>query len=105
MFFGVGVKYVSPLGDIFIHLLEILIVPLTFFVLIDGIISLTNMKSLRTIGGTTLLYYMATTVVAASIGIIVALIMNPGKGAQGLLANGEDVQPEEFSFIENLKVS
>lgn len=102
LIFGDGVKYVSPLGDIFIRLLEMLIVPLTFFVLIDGIISLTDMKSLRTIGGTTLLYYMVTTVVAASIGITVALIMNPGKGAQGLLANGEDVQPEEFSFIENL---
>lgn len=99
---GENVKYISPVGDIFIRLLEMLIVPLTFFVLIDGIINLEGLKSLRSIGGKTIVYYMATTAIASLIGIVVALLMNPGKGAEGLLSGGEDVEPEEFSFIENL---
>ena len=99
---GEEVRYVSPLGDIFIRLLQMLIVPLTFFVLIDGIINLPSLKSLRSIGGTTILYYMVTTAVASLIGISIALIMNPGKGAEGLLTGGQDIQPEEFSFIDNL---
>lgn len=99
---GEGVRYISPLGDIFLRLLQMLIVPLTFFVLIDGIINLSSLKQLRSIGGITILYYMITTVVASLIGIIIALLLNPGKGAEGLLSGEEDIQPEEFSFIENL---
>ena len=99
---GEQVKYIAPIGDIFIRLLQMLIVPLTFFVLIDGIINLPGVKSLRVIGGTTIIYYMITTVIASLIGITVALLMNPGKGVQGLLTNGEEVKPEEFSFIDNL---
>lgn len=99
---GEEVRYVSPLGDIFIRLLQMLIVPLTLFVLIDGINNLPSLKSLRSIGGTTILYYMVTTAVASLIGISIALIMNPGKGAEGLLTGGQDIQPEEFSFIDNL---
>lgn len=99
---GEQVKYIAPIGDIFIRLLQMLIVPLTFFVLIDGIINLPGVKSLRVIGGTTIIYYMITTVIASLIGITVALLMNPGKGVQGLLTNGEEVKPEAFSFIDNL---
>ncbi|HLR74123.1 MAG TPA: dicarboxylate/amino acid:cation symporter [Virgibacillus sp.] len=99
---GEGVRYVSPLGDVFIRLLQMLIVPLTFFVLIDGIINLPNLKSLRTIGGMTIVYYMATTAIASLIGITIALLMNPGKGAEGLLAGTEEIEPENFSFIDNL---
>lgn len=97
-----NVTYIAPIGDIFIRLLQWLIVPLTFIVLIDGITNLPSINSLRSIGGLTLIYYMATTVIAASIGIAVALIMKPGKTATGFLNNGEDIQPESFSFIENL---
>lgn len=44
LFLGENVRYVSPLGEIFLRLLQMLIVPLTFFVLIDGIINLSNLK-------------------------------------------------------------
>ncbi len=97
-----NVSYISPIGEIFLRLLQMLIVPLTFFVLIDGIINLSSLKSLRSIGGTTIIYYMVTTAFASIIGISVALLMNPGKGAKGLLTGGEDIEPEEFSFIDNL---
>ncbi|WP_039042219.1 dicarboxylate/amino acid:cation symporter [Sporosarcina sp. ZBG7A] len=97
-----NVVYITPIGDIFISLLQWLIVPLTFLVLIDGITNLPNVKSLRSIGGVTIMYYMATTVIAASIGIAVALIMNPGKNSVGMLTDGETISPEEFNFIDNL---
>lgn len=97
-----NVVYIAPIGDIFISLLQWLIVPLTFLVLIDGITNLPSVKSLRSIGGVTIMYYMATTVIAASIGIAVALIMNPGKNSVGMLTDGETISPEEFNFIDNL---
>ncbi|WP_432354411.1 dicarboxylate/amino acid:cation symporter [Sporosarcina sp. A2] len=97
-----NVVYIAPIGDIFISLLKWLIVPLTFLVLIDGITNLPSVKSLRSIGGITIIYYMTTTVIAASIGIGVALLMNPGKNSVGMLTDGEVVSPEEFNFIDNL---
>lgn len=102
LIFGENIRYISPIGDIFIRLLEMLIVPLTFFVLIDGITNLPNMRSLRSIGGMTIIYYAFTTIIAATIGISVALLINPGKGAEGLLTGGEQIEPEEFSFIDNV---
>ncbi|MEK4758814.1 dicarboxylate/amino acid:cation symporter [Viridibacillus sp. FSL E2-0187] len=100
--FGQQAGYLKPIGDIFIRFLQMLIVPLTFFVLIDGITNLPGMKSLKSIGGLTFLYYSLTTILAASIGIGVALIMNPGKNAQGLLTGGKEIEPQEFSFIDNM---
>lgn len=97
-----NVSYIAPIGDIFIRLLQWLIVPLTFLVLIDGITNLPSVKSLRSIGGVTIIYYMATTVIASSIGIGVALVMNPGKNSVGMLTDGEKITPEEFNFIDNL---
>lgn len=97
-----NVSYVAPIGDIFIRLLQWLIVPLTFLVLIDGITTLPSIKSLRSIGGLTIIYYMTTTVIAASIGIGVALIMNPGKNVTGMLSGDEVIEPEAFNFIDNL---
>ena len=102
LIFGQNAGYLKPIGDIFIRLLQMLIVPLTFFVLIDGITNLPSMKSLRSIGGLTILYYSLTTIFAASIGIGVALLLNPGKGAQGLLTGDEVIEPEKFSFIDNI---
>lgn len=100
--FGQSAGYIKPIGDIFIRLLQMLIVPLTFLVLIDGITNLPGLKSLRSIGGLTVLYYTFTTVLAASIGIGVALLINPGKGASGLLAGNSKIELETFSFIDNL---
>ncbi|MDC3414775.1 dicarboxylate/amino acid:cation symporter [Terrihalobacillus insolitus] len=102
LIFGENISHISPIGDIFIRLLEMLIVPLTFFVLIDGITNLPSIKSLRSIGGMTILYYATTTAIAAFLGICVALLINPGKGAEGILTGGKDIEPEEFSFVENL---
>ncbi|WP_025785897.1 dicarboxylate/amino acid:cation symporter [Sporosarcina sp. D27] len=97
-----NVSYIAPIGDMFIRLLQWLIAPLTFLVLIDGITNLPSVKSLRSIGGVTIFYYMATTVIASSIGIGVALVMNPGKNSVGMLTDGETVSPEEFNFVDNL---
>ncbi|MGE7919878.1 cation:dicarboxylate symporter family transporter [Viridibacillus sp. NPDC093762] len=47
--FGQQTGYLKPIGHIFIRFLQTLIVPLTFFVLIDGITNLPGMKSLKSI--------------------------------------------------------
>ncbi len=94
------VSLIKPIGDIFINLLMMLIVPLTVFTLISGITKLEDLRSLRSLGGMTILYYALSSFIAGGLGLAIALIIRPGKEAVGLL--GEAVEPKDFSFIENL---
>lgn len=100
--FGEKASIIFPLGDIFMRLLKMLIVPLTFCTLISGMTKMEDIKNLRSVGGRIIIYYTATTMIAASIGMIVALITNPGKGAAGILTQGSEVEVQEFSFINNI---
>ena len=99
---GPNATVLKPFGDIFIRLLKMLIVPLTFFTLISGIIKMEDLRSLRSVGGMTLLYYAATSLLAAVTGMIVALIIRPGKEALGLLNAGVKIETTPFNFIENI---
>ncbi|PGV56612.1 dicarboxylate/amino acid:cation symporter [Bacillus cereus] len=100
--FGPKVAVLKPIGDIFIRLLQMIIVPLTFLSIVSGIAQLENPKMLRAIGGRIFIYYAMTAVIATSIGVVIAYIINPGKGVEGLLANGQKFKEEEFSFIDNI---
>ncbi|MFW6139776.1 MAG: dicarboxylate/amino acid:cation symporter [Acidobacteriota bacterium] len=99
---GDKASWIKPLGDIFIRLLMMLIVPLTFFTLISGMTKLEDLRSFRSLGGMIILYYLASSLVAGILGIFVALVMQPGKKAAGLLAAGGKIEPASFNFIDNL---
>lgn len=67
-----------PLGDIFIRLLNMIAVPLVLASLIVGAASLSDLKHIAKIGGKTISFYMGTTVVAVSTGLILSDIIRPG---------------------------
>jgi len=100
--FGEKVTVIQPIGDIFIRLLMMLIVPLTFLTLISGITKLDNVKSLRSLGGLTILYYALSSLVAGAVGMSIALLLQPGKGIVIALSKTPEMKFEEFSFIDNL---
>ena len=100
---GPQATYIKPLGDIFIRLLKMLIVPLTFFTLISGMSKLEDLRSFRSLGGMTILYYGLSSLVAAALGTAVALIVKPGGDAAGLLGTeGTPVEAAEFDLVDNL---
>ena len=99
--FGEKVTVIQPIGDIFIRLLMMLIVPLTFLTLISGITKLDDVKSLRSLGGLTILYYALSSLVAGAVGMSIALLLQPGKGVVIDLSKTPE-KFEEFSFIDNL---
>lgn len=100
--FGEKVTVIQPIGDIFIRLLMMLIVPLTFLTLISGITKLGDVKSLRSLGGLTILYYTLSSLVAGAVGMGIALLLQPGKGVEIDLSKTPEMKFEEFSFIDNL---
>ena len=70
----------QPIGDIFIRLLKMIIVPLVFSSLVVGVINLGNVQSLGRLGARTFFYYMVTTVMAVLIGLVVVNFVKPGLG-------------------------
>jgi Na+/H+-dicarboxylate symporter len=92
IFMGVGIVVglvageraliVEPLGDLFIRLLMMSVIPLVFFNLLAGITSLTDVSALGRLGGKILLYYMVTTTIALTVGLVVMHLLEPGVGMQ-----------------------
>jgi Na+/H+-dicarboxylate symporter len=70
----------SWIGDLFLRLLKMLIVPLVFFSLLTGAASISDPKKLGRVGGKIIGLYLATTAVAVTIGLIIALITGVGQG-------------------------
>jgi len=100
--FGPDIAIIKPLGDIFIRLLQMLIVPLAFLSIVSGITKLEDIKMLRAIGSKILSIYVLTTLLATLIGVVTALIIKPGKGEEGLLGKALDIERTEFSFMDNI---
>lgn len=75
-----GILYV--VGQGFIRLLQMLVVPLVFFSLATGAMSMGDTASLGKIGIKTLLMYLFTTAAAIALALILANITNPGLGME-----------------------
>jgi len=100
---GPGAASLRPIGDIFLRLLTMLIVPLTFFTLLSGLTRLESFRALRTLGGSIILYYAASSLIAAAVGLGVALLVKPGRSASGLLgAAAPAAETARFSLVDNL---
>ncbi len=75
-----AVLALEPLGTAFIRLLSMTIVPLVVASLFLGVASLADVRRLGRIGGKTLAWFAGSTVIAATIGLVTALIAQLGSG-------------------------
>jgi len=71
---------IKPIGDVFLSLIKMVILPLVFFSLVSGMTSMNDPTSLGRIGIKATVAFLATTVFAVVFGISVALIIEPGVG-------------------------
>ncbi|GAA4936693.1 dicarboxylate/amino acid:cation symporter [Streptomonospora halophila] len=81
----------QPLGDVFLRLLQMLVMPLVVLTLIAGVSSISPAR-LGGIGLKALVFYLATSAVAITAGILLALAVSPGAG---LAAPGQAEQSPE----------
>ncbi len=70
--------WVSPFGDIFMRMLKAIAIPLVFISLVKGISNIGSVSTLSKMGGRTLIIYVATTVCAIILGLILVLTIAPG---------------------------
>jgi aerobic C4-dicarboxylate transport protein len=70
----------KPLGDGFIQLIKMMIAPVIFCTVVHGIASMSDLKRIGRVGVKTLVYFELVSTVALVIGLIVAEVVQPGRG-------------------------
>ena len=69
---------IEPIGTVFIRLITMVVVPLVVASVFTGVASLGDARRLGRIGGKTLVFFVSTTVIAATIGLLAALLSGIG---------------------------
>ena len=63
-------NYIKPFGTIFLNLLKFIVVPIVLFSIMSGIISMSDIKKVGSIGLKTVIYYFCTTAFAITFGLL-----------------------------------
>ncbi|MBX0297566.1 dicarboxylate/amino acid:cation symporter [Haloarcula nitratireducens] len=96
--FGEQMAVVRPLGDLFLRLLNMLVIPIIVFTLLTGIRQLSPAK-LGKIGGATVGLYAVTTTLAGIIGLAVANILKPGRGVEFVAGEAQSQEPPSLMDV------
>jgi len=79
----------KEVGDLFLRLLQMLVVPLIVSSLITGVTGMGDLRTLGSIGGRAIAFYLTTSFLAILTGIAVVNLIRPGDGAElALLEEG-----------------
>ena len=96
-----GILYV--LGNGFIRLMQMLVVPLVFCSLVCGAMAIGDTKTLGTVGVKTILFYLCTTALAICVALGIASLINPGIGLNiALPEDATEVATTQVDFAETL---
>ncbi|EMR04959.1 Glutamate-aspartate carrier protein [Bhargavaea cecembensis DSE10] len=99
LIFGESAGVLSPLGDLLLRLLNLIVIPLVIFTLIAAVDQL-NPAKLGRIGGKVFVFYFITTGIAIVFGILLALLIRPGVGLT--LPDAQIDVPERPSVVDTL---
>lgn len=97
--------YIKWAGDIFLRGLRMIVIPLVFTSIALGVAGMGNSAALGRIAGKTIAYYLVTTAIAATIGLLLVNIVKPGVGAPlNLSENVTSVSAAsgDVSFIDQI---
>ena len=89
-------SYLQPIGDIFLNLIKMIVVPIIISTLIVGVAGTGDMKQLGRLGGKTLIYFEVITTVAIVVGLLAANLFQPGAGIDMTQLEQSDIS----SYVE-----
>jgi DAACS family dicarboxylate/amino acid:cation (Na+ or H+) symporter len=95
----------TPVGQVFLRMLFMVVIPLVFSTLAVGVASLGDLRRLGRIGGKTLGFFVFTTAIAVVLGLVMVNVIRPGEGLDptiraGLLAQFSSQAAEKVSQSE-----
>ncbi|OIO73387.1 MAG: sodium:dicarboxylate symporter [Zetaproteobacteria bacterium CG1_02_53_45] len=94
---GHAMVSVAWLGELFLTTLKMLIVPLVAASIITGVAGLGDVRKLGRLGGISIAYYATTTLIAVSIGLLMANLWQPGVGVD--LASGSQAPAPKMGGV------
>ncbi len=93
-------------GDLFLQVLKLLVIPLVVTSMICGITSLGDVRKIGRMGAWTIGYYLLTMAVAVFIGIVLVLVIEPGKGADDTFSyvkeNVQSIEEHGTGILETI---
>ena len=93
------------IGQVFIRLIQMVVIPLVISAIVIGITSIGDSKQLGKLGTKMIFYYTIITVAAVTIGAALALLLKPGLGAAHYINidTAADIQAQVAATIEAQK--
>lgn len=79
-------KFTKFLGDLFLQVLKLLVIPLVVTSMICGITSIGDVRRAGRLGSQTLLYFVLSTLAAVAIGLLLVVTIQPGKATDDTFA-------------------
>lgn len=95
-------SYIKPFGTIFLNLLKFIVVPLVLFSIIAGLISMKDISALGRLGLRTVAYFMATTVVAVTLGLLVSTLLKDVFPVISLPVGESSEEGSSISFMDQV---
>lgn len=84
--------YLQPIGDVFLRLIKMIVIPIIVSSLIVGVANVGDVKKLGKLGGKTILYFEIITTIAIIVGLLAANIFQPGVGVNMKSLEKTDIQ-------------
>ena len=73
-------EYINPFGTIYLNLIKMIVVPVVVLSIVQGIVSLQDIRKVGSIGVKTIAFYMVTTAIAVTLGLVAANLLQVGAG-------------------------
>ena len=91
------ILFVQPVGDLFLKLIQMIVIPLIFCSIISGIASIGDVAKLKRIGAKVMGFYVVTTILSTILGLAVSHLMQPGRGfgISSIVESGEPIKAAE----------
>lgn len=92
----------TVVGDLFLRLLKMIIVPLIFTSITSGVLGIGDSKNLGRLGLKTMLYYLASSLLAILTGLFLVNLIQPGKNADITLSANPDADSLAVGSLQDL---
>ena len=76
----VATEYIKPFGTIYLNLIKMVVVPVVLLSIMQGIVSLQDVRKVGSIGVKTICFYLVTTAIAITLGLVMANLLQVGAG-------------------------
>lgn len=75
-----AVPYIQPLGQIYLNLIKTVVIPVVTLSILLGVVSLQDIKKVGRLGLRTVVFFLCTTAIAVTVGLVTANLLDAGAG-------------------------